>query len=158
MRYFEQNNIKLPFSKEEKLFIYSFYSKKKNIHKYFTLIKPETILYSWKKAINNIWTYNSTCKRKGRPQISYKIRNLIKSMKVDNYLWGCLRIRDELIKLNIDISRETIRKIISDFRKQNIIKPNYSWSTFLRSHWNSLFACDFFTVDFFVGCIPSSKT
>ncbi|QEN04225.1 hypothetical protein EW093_05730 [Thiospirochaeta perfilievii] len=57
-------------------------------------------------------------------------------MKIDNYLWGCLRIRDELIKLNIDISRETIRKIISDFRKQNIIKPNYSWSTFLKSHWN----------------------
>ena len=74
---------------------------------------------------------------------------LIKNLKIDNYLWGCKCIQDELQKVSIDVSRETIRKVIQDYRKSGDIKPNYSWSRFLKSHWQSLFACDFFTVDIF---------
>ncbi len=39
--------------------------------------------------------------------------------------------------------------MIQDYRKSGEIKPNYSWSRFLNAHWQSLFACDFFTVDIF---------
>lgn len=74
---------------------------------------------------------------------------LIRDMKIDNYLWGCKRIQNELEKISIDISRETIRKVIQDYRKSGEVQPNYSWSRFLKSHWQSLFACDFFTVDIF---------
>ncbi|WP_168203512.1 integrase core domain-containing protein [Oceanispirochaeta crateris] len=70
-------------------------------------------------------------------------------MKIDNYLWGCKRIQDELGKRSIDVSRETIRKVIQDYRKSGEIKPNYSWSRFLKAHWQSFYACDFFTVDTF---------
>ena len=59
------------------------------------------------------------------------------------------RIQDELRKINIDISRETIRKVLADYRANGEIKPNLSWATFLNAHWDSLFACDFFTVDMF---------
>jgi len=34
---------------------------------------------------------------------------LIKKLKIENYLWGCTRIQDELEKISIDISRETIK-------------------------------------------------
>lgn len=148
-RYFRQNNIKLPFTKEEKLFICSFYTKKKSAYKYFSLVTPETVIYKWKKAIKTYWTHGKVVKSKGRPSISNKIKSLIKNIKSDNYLWGCRRIRDELLKLDIDISRETIRKVIQDYRKSGDIKPNYSWRKFLKTHWDSLFACDFFTIDIF---------
>lgn len=64
--------------------------------KYFSLVTPETILYRWKKAIKDYWTYD-------KPKT----------------------------------------------RKSGEIKPNYSWSKFFKSHWQSLFACDFFSVDIF---------
>ena len=111
---------------------------------------PETILYSWKKAIKDYWTYDKPkSRKKGRPPITKAMKLLIKKLKIVNYLWGCIRIQDELKKISIDISRETIRKVIQDFRKSGDIKPNYSWSKFLKSHWQSLFACDFFTIDIF---------
>ena len=116
--------------------------------KYFTLITPETVLYRWKKAIKDNRTFNETKPRKrGRPPISKSMKLLIRDMKIDNYLWGCKRIQDELSKISIDISRETIRKVIQDYRESGDIKPNYSWRRFLKAHWQSLFACDFFTVE-----------
>ena len=83
------------------------------------------------------------------PPITKAIKILIKNMKIDNYLWGCKRIQDELAKMSIDISRDKIRKVIQDYRNSGDIKPNYSRNKFLKAQWQSLFACDFFTVDIF---------
>ena len=114
------------------------------------MVTPETILYRWKKAIKEYWTYDKpNSRKKGRPPITKAMKLLIKNMKIENYLWGCKRIQDELEKISIAVSRETIRKVIQDYRKSGDIKPNYSWSRFLKTHWQSLFACDFFTVDIF---------
>jgi hypothetical protein len=146
-RYFNEKDIKLPFSIQEKWFIQSMFISNPKARRYFTLVTPETILYRWKRAIKDYWTYDRPKTRiKGRPPITKAMKLLIKNMKIDNYLWGCKRIQDELEKISIDISRETIRKVIQDYRKSGEIKPNYSWSRFLKSHWQSLFAC--------VGCRP----
>ncbi|MDA3810165.1 MAG: hypothetical protein PF518_07490 [Spirochaetaceae bacterium] len=146
-RYFNEKSLKLPYSIQEKWFIRSMFISSPKARKYFTLVTPETILYRWKKAIKDYWTYDKPkTRKKGRPPITKDMKLLIKNLKIDNYLWGCKRIQDELKKISIDISRETIRKVIQDYRKSGEIKPNYSWSRFLKSHWQSLFACDFFTV------------
>lgn len=36
---------------------------------------------------------------------------LIKKLKIENYLWGRKRIQDELEKISIDVSRETINSL-----------------------------------------------
>ena len=147
-RYFKQKKIKHSFSPQEKWFIHTMFIS--NPRRYFTLVTPETILYRWKKAIANHWTFDKPkVGKKGRPPITKAMKLLIKNLKIDNYLWGSKRIQDELAKVSIDVSRETIRKVIQDCRHSDDIKPNYSWSKFLKSHWQSLFACDFFTVDIF---------
>ncbi len=64
-------------------------------------------------------------------------------------LWGVYRIQDEVHKINVSVSRETIRKVLTVYRLTGEIKPNLTWSKFLKAHWESLFACDFFTVDLF---------
>ncbi len=149
-RYFQQKKIKHPFSIQEKWFIRSMFISNPEARTYFTLVTPETILYRWKSAIKNRWTYDKPNNRKrGRPPITKAMKLLIKNLKIDNYHWGCKRIQDELAKVSIDVSRETIRKVILDYRHSGDIKPNYSWSRFLKSHWNSLFICDFYTVDIF---------
>jgi hypothetical protein len=120
------------------------------VRRYFTLVTPETVLYRWKKTIKDYWTYDKPkTRKKGRPPITKAMKLLIKKLKIENYLWCCKRIHNELEKISIDISRETIRKVIQDYRKSGEIKPNYSWRRFLNSNWQSLFACDFFTVDIF---------
>ena len=96
-RYFKDNNIKLTFTIEEKWFIQSMYSQNRKARKYFTLLTPETILYKWKKVIKKYWTHSSNkSKNKGRPPVTKKIKEIIKSLKVDNYLWG--RMHDRAIK------------------------------------------------------------
>jgi putative transposase len=71
------------------------------------------------------------------------------SCVAENPLWGARRIKDELNKLSITISHETIRKILNHFRKTGDIQPVPSWKKFLSSLWNSLFSCDFFTATIF---------
>jgi putative transposase len=87
----------------------------------------------------------------GRRPVSKQIKNLILEMKLENQLWGCHRIADELKKLGIDLNPTTVNRIIQTFRKQGRIQPTGSWSRFLKTHWNSLFSMDFMTIDTLFG-------
>ena len=72
-------------------------------------------------------------------------------MKQTNPLWGCHRIADELKKIDIDLNPTTVNRIIQTFRKQGKIQPSGSWKKFLKSHWDTLFAMDFMTIDTLLG-------
>ena len=72
-------------------------------------------------------------------------------MKNDNNLWGCHRIADELKKLGIELHHTTVNRIIQDFRKKGRIAVSGSWSRFLKTHWDSMFAMDFMTIDTLLG-------
>lgn len=149
-RYFHERNIHYPFELHEKWFIHAAYSRDNSARKWFTLVQPETILGAWKRAVARYWIASKKRKRTpGRPPITKAIRELIRDIKKDNMLWGVYRIQDELRKINVEVSRETIRNVLADYRNIGEIKPNLSWSKFLKAHWDSLFACDFFTVDVF---------
>lgn len=149
-RYFREKNIRHPFELHEKCFIHMAYATESRVRKWFTLVKPETVLRAWRNAVAHYWTNGEKNKRKpGRPPITKVIKELIRDMKNSNFLWGIFRIHDELKKVNVDVSRETIRKTIANYRKTGEIKPNLSWSKFLKAQWDSLFACAFFTVDLF---------
>lgn len=72
-------------------------------------------------------------------------------MKQDNSLWECKKIANELKKIGINIHYTTVNKILQTFRKQGRISPNGSWKRFLKTHWDSLFAMDFMTIDTLFG-------
>ncbi len=44
-----------------------------------------------------------------------------------------------------------MNKIISTFRKKCLIQPNGTWKKFLNTHWESLYAMDFMTIDTLLG-------
>lgn len=114
-----------------------------------TLVKPSTLLDWQRRFIKNYWTYKH--KSPGRRPVSKEIKNLILEMKLENQLWGCHRIADELKKLGIDLNPTTVNRIIQTFRKQGKIQPNGSWNRFLKTHWNSLFSMDFMTISTVIG-------
>jgi putative transposase len=67
----------------------------------------------------------------------------------DNPSWGHTKIRDALRGLKIEIGRTTVASLLG----QAGIEPaperirKRTWKHFLRSHWETLYACDFFSVE-----------
>ena len=56
--------------------------------------------------------------------------------------WGAERIRGELLKLGITVSKRTIQKYMHQVRKPSA-PSGQRWSTFLENHIGDIWACDF---------------
>ena len=119
------------------------------IQKHLCFVKPVTLLKWQRYFIRKHWTYKNP--RSGRPPLTKMTKELILKMKNENILWGSRRIAGELKKLGIEISHVTVHRIIQTYRKNGFIKATGSWNKFLKSHWESLFSTDFFTVDTLFG-------
>jgi putative transposase len=65
-------------------------------------------------------------------------------MAAHNRLWGAERIRGELLKLGIRVSKRTIQKYMRPVRSKQSHGQN--WRTFLRNHAAEVWACDFLQV------------
>jgi transposase InsO family protein len=65
---------------------------------------------------------------------------LIKEMAVNNRLWGAERIRGELLKLGIRVSKRTIQKYMRSSRHS---VGGQTWSTFVKNHAHEIWCCDF---------------
>ena len=144
----EQNNLQVRFQSHEKHLIAALFEETPRARRFFTLVSTKTVLTVWKYILAKRQTHKYKHKP-GRKPLSKKLKDLILQMKLENFTWGARRIRDELQKLSIMVSHETICKLLNHYRKTGKIKPTLSWKRFLSSHWNSLFACDFFTVTSF---------
>ena len=111
------------------------------------VVKPETILRWHRQGFRLFW------KRKSRaagtsPRLDADNVALIKRMAIDNRLWGAERIRGELLKLGIRVSKRTVQKYMRAARGP---RPwGQSWATFLKNHADQTWACDFLqTYDIF---------
>lgn len=98
------------------------------------------------------WAHNGigikNVPKRGRPKkTTQEIIDLIVQMARENPLWGYGRIMGELNKLNITrLSRNSVRTIL----RQHGIYPSPkrkedSWDSFIKRHFETLWACDFFT-------------
>jgi putative transposase len=65
-------------------------------------------------------------------------------MARDNRLWGAERIRGELLKLGLHVCKRTVQKYL---RQVSTPRPRgQSWKTFLHTHAQQVWACDFLPV------------
>jgi transposase InsO family protein len=69
---------------------------------------------------------------------------LIKEMVAHIRLWGAERIRGELLKLDIRVSKRTIQKYMKHVRPKR--GRGQTWRIFLRNHAAEVWACDFLQV------------
>jgi transposase InsO family protein len=156
---------KIKFRKSDKLFFALLSALSGKFKSHISIVKPETVLKWFKGFIKNKWTFPSK-KKTGRPETPAEIRNLILQLKNENVFWGNRKIQGELLKLGIRLDKNTIAKIIRNFRKQGKIRKGLTWKKFIESHINSLFAMDFFTLDslfgnrfyiFFIICLHTKE-
>ena len=53
--------------------------------------------------------------------------------------------------MGISLDKNTISKILREYRRRGKIKKSLTWSKFIKSHLESLYAADFFTIDTILG-------
>jgi putative transposase len=107
------------------------------------IVQPETLLRWHRQEFKLYWKIRSKAAAH-KPKISVETVELIKGMARDNRLWGAERIRGELLKLGLRVCKRTIQKYI---RQVRIVRPRgQNWKTFLHSHADQIWACDFLPV------------
>jgi putative transposase len=107
------------------------------------IVRPETLLRWHRQGFQLYWKYKSRA-TSTKPRISQETVALIQEMARDNRLWGAERIRGELLKLSIQVSKRTIQKYMRQVR--TTWPRGQTWSTFLHTHAQQIWACDFLPV------------
>jgi len=79
----------------------------------------------------------------GRARVSAEVRELIATMARDIPTWGAERIRGELLKLGIAVSKASVQR---SRRRRPARPPAQTWATFLRNQRPSIWAADLLTV------------
>jgi len=120
---------------------------RKKLEEIANIALPDTLLGWYRKLIARKWTFSR--KGPGRRRTKKQIVELILKMARENEGWGYTRILGALKNLKCKVSRTTIANIL----KENGIDPaperskKRNWKKFLKAHWESMAASDFFSVE-----------
>lgn len=79
------------------------------------IVQPQTLLHWHQQGYRLVWRARSAAARK-RPQIAPETVALIQQMTRENRLWGAERIRGELLKLGLRVSKRTVQRHIGGVR------------------------------------------
>jgi hypothetical protein len=103
------------------------------------IIQPETLLRWHRAGFKALWRWRSRARPASR--LDPETAELIRSIASANRLWGAERIRGELLKLGLKVSKRTIQRYMRAARPPR--PRGQHWSTFLRNHGREIWACDF---------------
>jgi transposase InsO family protein len=104
------------------------------------IVQPETLLRWHRAGFGLFWRMRSASRRRPSGVASDTVA-LIRRMAGENRLWGAERIRGELAKIGVSVSKRTIQKYLRGARPPR--PSGQSWATFLRIHAGEIWACDF---------------
>ena len=120
------------------LFLARFLPHWKNL---LRIAQPEMLLRWHRDLFKHFWKKKSGAKPHPR-QTSEETMALIRQMAEENSQWGVECIRGELLKLGIKIANRTIQKYLPKERHPT----GQIWVTFLQTHAEAIFVCDFTVV------------
>ena len=104
------------------------------------IIQPDTLMRWHQNLFRMYWRRKS----QSRPKVESETIILIQKMANENLLWGAERIRGELLKLGIEVSKRSIQKYMPKDRKAH--SSSQTWTTFLKNQASGIWACDFTVV------------
>jgi putative transposase len=110
--------------------------------RHVVVVRPESVIRWHRQAWRLLWRWRSRGPI-GRPRLSAEVRQLIATMAHDNPRWGSERIRGELLKLGLVVSKRSIQR----YRRRGPAHPSsQTWRAFLANHAHHLWAADLLTV------------
>ena len=121
---------------------------RKLLREFATIVKPDTILRWHHTLIARKWDYSSK-RGPGRPRIADRIRQLVVRFALANRWWGYSKLQGAMEHIGHSISRETIANILREHGIEPAPKRSKgtTWTEFLKAHWDTMAATDFFTVE-----------
>ena len=126
---------------------------RKMMEKCTILFTPDTILGWYRKLIAEKYDGSKNRTKVGRPRITEEIVNLVIMFKEENPRWGFQKITDQIVYLGYIISKSTVKNILIEngYDPEPDLTIKTTWHEFIRSHWEVLTACDFFTIELLIG-------
>jgi hypothetical protein len=117
------------------------------------LFTPDTIMRWYHKLIAEKYDGSQNRVYSGRPPITQEIVNLILRFKQENPRWGYKKIRDQVVYLGYTICKSSVKNILIEngYDPEPDLTVRSPWHEFIKSHWDVLAACDFFTMELLVG-------
>ncbi len=112
-----------------------------------SLVTPDTLLRWHRELVAQKWTFER--KNPGRSPVSQEVTDLTVKLAKENPGAGFDKLQGMLANLGHEISDTKVKNIL----KQNGIEPapvrtkRTTWAEFLRSHTETMAACDFFTTE-----------
>ena len=107
------------------------------------IVQPDTLL-RWHRELFRLYWKRKSMASTHQPKVAAETIALIRQIAKDNRLWGAERIRGELLKLGIRVCKRTIQKYMRTVRTKQ--PRGRRWATFLRTHADQIWACDFLQV------------
>jgi putative transposase len=111
-----------------------------NWRRALAIVQPETLLRWHREAFRLFWRRRSRAGGVER-RVADETITLIREMATKNRLWGAERIRGELLKLGIRISKRTVQKYMRSVRERR--GGGQTWATFVKNHAGDIWCCDF---------------
>ena len=117
------------------------------------LFTPDTIMRWFRELVAQKYDGSQNRTSPGRPQITQEIVNLVIRFKEENPRWGYKKIRDQIVYLGYTISKSSVKNILIEngYDPEPDLTVRSTWHEFIKSHWDVLAACDFFTIELLVG-------
>jgi len=117
------------------------------------LFTADTVIRWYNKLIAEKYDGSSNRGKVGRPQITLEIVNLVIKFKKENPRWGFQKITDQIEYLGYKISKTSVKNILIEngFDPEPDLTVRSTWHEFLKSHWDVMTACDFFTIELLAG-------
>jgi len=115
------------------------------------VFSPDTILKWHRKLVAMKYDGSQNRSTHGRPQITDELRNLIIRIARANRGWGAIRIQGHLKYLGYKVSHKTVSKTLKKYglEPEPDRRRRTTWNEFIRAHWQSLAAIDFFTTEIY---------
>ena len=94
---------------------------------HLVLVRPETVVGWHRRGWRLFWRWKS-CAPFGRPRLSPEVQELIARMAAENPRWGSERIRGELLKLGIVVSKRSVQHLWGRSIRAGQAARSYAWS------------------------------
>ena len=117
------------------------------------LFTVDTIMRWHRKLIAEKYDGSRNRLYAGRRPIIEEIVNLVIRFKEENPRWGYRKIRDQVVYLGYNICKYSVKNILIEhgYDPEPDITVRSTWHEFIKSHWDVLTACDFFTIELLIG-------
>jgi putative transposase len=117
------------------------------LNKTTLLFTPDTVIGWYRKLIAHKYDGSQNRTPIGRPKITQETIFWILKIRRENPRWGSRKIADGLNNLGFKVCRATVQNVLVEYGFDPDPQHKSTWIQFIKSHWNIIAACDFFSVE-----------